>query len=135
MPVKVIYENEIEPSLLDELIALNKVRKFLRSDGWATVGIDPIRGYGGSYKGSERRKIGYETAITPVKKRARKVPFHKPYITDDEIDGVVDSIKSGWLTMGPKTIQFEEKFRDYVGAGNAVSMNSCTAALHLALKA
>ncbi len=135
MPVKAIYENEIEPSLLDELIASNKIRKFLRSDGWATVGIDPIRGYGGSYKGSERRKIGYERAITPTKNRDKKVPFHKPYITDEEIDGVVDSIKSGWLTMGPKTIKFEEQFRDYVGSGNAVSMNSCTACLHLALKA
>ncbi len=135
MPVKVTYENEVEPALLDELIASKKIRKFLRSDGWATVGLDPMRGYGGSYEGSERRQIGYETAITPTKKSGKNVPFHKPHITDDEVTEVVDSIRSGWLTMGPKTIEFEEKFRDYVGSGNAVSMNSCTACLHLALKA
>ena len=63
-----------------------------------------------------------------------EIPFHKPYITDEEISEVVDSIKSGWLTMGPKTIKFEEKFRDYVGSKYAISMNSCTACLHLALK-
>lgn len=63
------------------------------------------------------------------------ISFHKPYITEDEIAEVVDSIRSGWLTMGPKTVTFEEKFREYVGSGNAVSMNSCTACLHLALKA
>jgi perosamine synthetase len=135
MPIKVVYENEVESSLLDELIASNKIRKFLRSDGWATVGIDPIRGHGGSYKGSERRKMGYGTARTPTINRDKKVPFHKPHINDDEVSEVLDAIRSGWLTMGPKTIKFEEQFRDYVGSGNAVSMNSCTACLHLALKA
>ena len=63
------------------------------------------------------------------------IPFHKPYITEDEIAEVVDSLRSGWLTMGPKTVRFEEKFRDYIGARDAVSMNSCTAGLHLALMA
>ncbi len=73
----------------------------------------------------------------------RELPFHRPYITDDEINGVVEAIKSGWLTMGPKTVEFEQKFGDYVFAGSgvesasrfAVSFNSATAALHLALKA
>lgn len=63
------------------------------------------------------------------------IPFHKPYITEDEIAEVLDSLRSGWLTMGPKTVRFEEKFRDYIGAQDAVSMNSCTAGLHLALMA
>jgi dTDP-4-amino-4,6-dideoxygalactose transaminase len=63
------------------------------------------------------------------------IPFHKPYITEDEISEVLDSLRSGWLTMGPKTIDFEQKYKQYIGAGNAVSMNSCTACLHLALKA
>ncbi|MBX0313160.1 MAG: DegT/DnrJ/EryC1/StrS family aminotransferase, partial [Sulfurihydrogenibium sp.] len=66
--------------------------------------------------------------------------FHKAHITDEEINLVVEAIKSGWLTMGPKTIEFEEKFRDYIfqnenEKGYAISCNSCTAALHLALKA
>lgn len=63
------------------------------------------------------------------------IPFHKPYITEDEISEVLDSLHSGWLTMGPKTIDFETKYGEYIGAKNAVSMNSCTACLHLALKA
>lgn len=63
------------------------------------------------------------------------VPFHKPYITEDEISEVIDSLKSGWLTMGPKTLSFENKFNEFIGSRNSVSMNSCTACLHLALKA
>ena len=63
------------------------------------------------------------------------IPFHKPYITEDEISEVLDSLYAGWLTMGPKTIAFEAKYGEYIGAKNAVSMNSCTACLHLALKA
>lgn len=64
-----------------------------------------------------------------------EIPFHKPYITEDEIAEVLDSLRSGWLTMGPKTVRFEEQFRDYLGAQHAVSVNSCTAGLHLALLA
>lgn len=63
------------------------------------------------------------------------IPFHKPYITDEEITEVVDSLKSGWLTMGPKTVTFEEEFGKYTGARHSIALNSCTAALHLALKA
>ena len=65
----------------------------------------------------------------------RNIPFHKTYITDNEINAVVEAMKSGWLTMGPKTVEFEEKFREYLGAKYSVSLNSATAALHLALKA
>lgn len=64
-----------------------------------------------------------------------QIPFHKTHTTNEEIDSVVESIKSGWLTMGPKTIEFEEKFKNYITCNYAVSMNSATAALHLALKA
>jgi dTDP-4-amino-4,6-dideoxygalactose transaminase len=64
-----------------------------------------------------------------------EIPFHKAYITEDEISEVVDSLRSGWLTMGPKTIEFERRFAEYIGSKNAVAMNSCTACLHLALKA
>lgn len=64
-----------------------------------------------------------------------QIPFHKPYITDEEIAEVVDSLKSGWITMGPKTIKFEEEFGLYIDSKHAIAVNSCTAALHLALKA
>ncbi len=63
-----------------------------------------------------------------------EIPFHKPYITEDEVSEVLDSLRSGWITMGPKTIEFEKSFGEYIGTRNAVSMNSCTACLHLALK-
>src|SRR5512135_2516624 len=64
-----------------------------------------------------------------------KVPFYKPSIGQDEIDEVVDTLKSGWLTTGPKTKEFEKAFAQYSSHGHAVAVNSCTAALHLALEA
>lgn len=63
------------------------------------------------------------------------IPFHKTHTTDEEINAVTDAMKSGWLTMGPKTVEFENKFQEYIGSNESVSMNSATAALHLALKA
>jgi len=63
-----------------------------------------------------------------------QIPFHKPYITDEEISEVVDSLRSGWLTMGPKTVRFEKEFCEYIGSKYTVSVSSCTAALHLALR-
>ncbi|MCL6472836.1 MAG: DegT/DnrJ/EryC1/StrS family aminotransferase [Firmicutes bacterium] len=70
-----------------------------------------------------------------MKQLPKQIPFHKPYITEDEISEVVDSLRSGWLTMGPKTAKFEEEFQRYVGSRHAVAVNSCTAAIHLALRA
>ena len=64
-----------------------------------------------------------------------KVPFYKPSIGTEEIDEVVDTLKSGWLTTGPKTKQFERDFAEYLKHKHAVAVNSCTAALHLALEA
>lgn len=64
-----------------------------------------------------------------------KIPFYKPSIGDEEINEVVDTLKSGWLTTGPKTKQFEREFADYVKRKHAIAVNSCTAALHLALEA
>ena len=64
-----------------------------------------------------------------------QIPFHKTHTTDEETNAAVEAIQSGWLTMGPKTVEFEEKFKNYVGSSESVSMNSATAALHLSLKA
>jgi len=64
-----------------------------------------------------------------------KIPFFRPTITEREIDEVVECLRSGWLTTGPITRDFEAKFASYVGAKHAVAVNSCTAALHLALEA
>lgn len=62
------------------------------------------------------------------------VPFSPPDITDAEINAVVETLKSGWITTGPKTKEFEKKIAEYVGAARAVCLNSATAALELGLR-
>jgi dTDP-4-amino-4,6-dideoxygalactose transaminase len=63
------------------------------------------------------------------------IPFHAPEIGDAEISSVVETLRSGWLTTGPKVRKFEADFARYVGCSHAVAVNSGTAALHLALDA
>lgn len=63
------------------------------------------------------------------------VPFFRPSVGDAEIAAVTECLRSGWLTTGAQTHAFEESFAEYVGAKFAVAVNSCTAALHLALEA
>lgn len=63
------------------------------------------------------------------------IPFALPDIGQGEIDAVVETLKSGWITTGPRVRRFEEEFAAYVGARHAIAVNSCTAALHLALEA
>ncbi len=62
------------------------------------------------------------------------LPFHAPDIGEEEITEVVEVLRSGWLTTGTKAKQFENKFAAMVGARHAIAVNSCTAALHLALE-
>ncbi|MGL4209346.1 MAG: DegT/DnrJ/EryC1/StrS family aminotransferase [Candidatus Adiutrix sp.] len=57
--------------------------------------------------------------------------FAPPLIGDEEISEVIHTLKSGWLTTGPKTERFEKQLADVVGAGATLAVNSCTAALHL----
>ena len=59
--------------------------------------------------------------------------FGSPLIEQEEVDEVVDSLKSGWIGTGPKVHQFEEMFRDYKGVKYAMALNSCTACLHLSM--
>ena len=63
------------------------------------------------------------------------IPLFKPWVGKEEIEAVAEVINSGWLGMGPKTQEFEEKFAKYVGSDYAVAVNSGTAALDLAVKA
>ncbi len=63
------------------------------------------------------------------------IPFFRPAIGDEEIAEVVATLRSGWLTSGPRVAQFEADFAAAVGARHALAVNSCTAALHLALEA
>jgi dTDP-4-amino-4,6-dideoxygalactose transaminase len=59
--------------------------------------------------------------------------FGSPPISEDEIEEVVATLRSGWIGTGPRVHQFQENFKNYLGADHAVALNSCTAALHLAL--
>jgi perosamine synthetase len=63
------------------------------------------------------------------------VPFLRPELGDGEIEEVVATLRSGWLTTGPKTALFEKNFAKAVRGDHAVAVNSCTAALHLAVEA
>jgi dTDP-4-amino-4,6-dideoxygalactose transaminase len=64
------------------------------------------------------------------------LPFALPDIGEEEIAEVVDSLRSGWLTTGPKTQRFEREFADFIGSGaQALAVNSATAGLHLVLEA
>jgi dTDP-4-amino-4,6-dideoxygalactose transaminase len=65
----------------------------------------------------------------------RIVPFHHPSIGEEEIAEVVDTLRSGWLTTGPKVDRFQGQFAAAVNARHAVALNSATAALHVALEA
>ncbi|HKT61224.1 MAG TPA: DegT/DnrJ/EryC1/StrS aminotransferase family protein [Gemmatimonadales bacterium] len=68
-------------------------------------------------------------------RRATYLPFAKPDITDEEISAVVSVLRSGWLTTGPEVQAFEQEFAAALGVRHAVALNSCTAAMHLALEA
>lgn len=63
------------------------------------------------------------------------MPFCLPDISEAEVQAVGDAVRSGWWAKGPRTIEFEKQFAAYVGAKHCVALNSCTAALHLALVA
>jgi perosamine synthetase len=61
------------------------------------------------------------------------IPVFRPSMGDEEVNAVAEVIKSGWIGLGPRTAEFEEKFARYMGVRYAVGLNSATAALHLAL--
>ena len=65
--------------------------------------------------------------------RREFLPFAPPLIGEEEIQEVVDTLRSSWITTGPKTKRFEQEFAAYLGAPGALALNSCTAALHTGL--
>lgn len=77
-------------------------------------------------------KVEKDTESPP---RQVEVPFFRPTIGRDEISEVVECLTSGWLTTGPRVQRFERLFAEAVGASQAIALNSCTAALHLAVEA
>lgn len=69
-----------------------------------------------------------------MKTERRNIPFSPPDIIEHEINAVIDTLKSGWITTGPKTKEFERKIAEYVGTNKAVCLNSATAAMELTLR-
>ena len=67
--------------------------------------------------------------------RKQFLPYCRPSITDDELSGALHALRNGWLSTGPSSRAFETQFAAAAGARNAVALNSCTAALHVALRA
>ena len=70
-----------------------------------------------------------------MKIREEYLPLSKPSISDREIEGVVECLKSGWITTGPVCKSFEDKFCELTGASHAISLSSATAGMHLVLLA
>ena len=66
---------------------------------------------------------------------APHIPFFRPFTDNKEVIQAKESIRSGWLTTGPKVAKFEKEIRSLVGSTHAIAVNSCTAALHLSLVA
>lgn len=81
------------------------------------------------------KSVPPETDAQGLTPATTQVPFFRPDIGTREIDEVVGVLRSGWLTTGPKVRQFEREFAAAVGAPHTLAVNSCTAALHLAIEA
>ena len=70
-----------------------------------------------------------------VTRRGTFLSFQPPAISEAEIDAVAETLRSGWLTTGPRTAELESRMRDYLEAKHVLAVSSCTAALHLSLVA
>jgi dTDP-4-amino-4,6-dideoxygalactose transaminase len=76
--------------------------------------------------------------MTEIANRARRaafLSFQPPAIGEDEIEAVTQTLRSGWLTTGPRAAELESRMRDYLDAEHVLAVSSCTAALHLSLAA
>ena len=66
--------------------------------------------------------------------KLRNVPFSPPDMSEREINEVVDALRSGWITTGPKTKEFEREIAEYIGVAKAVCLSSATASMEMALR-
>ncbi|MHB9110291.1 MAG: DegT/DnrJ/EryC1/StrS family aminotransferase [Armatimonadota bacterium] len=69
-----------------------------------------------------------------IQQAQKRIQLFRPQIREEAINAVGDVLRSGWLGLGPKTAEFEQAFAAYTGANYCVGVNSCTSALHLALR-
>jgi dTDP-4-amino-4,6-dideoxygalactose transaminase len=93
------------------------------------------RSQGGSLLDPAGRGVAVPDPLSLARMRNTFLPFALPDIGPEELEEIRDSLESGWVTTGPKTRRFEAEFAARVGAKHAVAVNSCTAAMHLALEA
>jgi len=70
------------------------------------------------------------TVLNPI---PAMIPVARPYLGEEEEQGVLEVLRSGWVTQGPRVAEFEDRFAKYVGCENAIAVSSCTTALQLAL--
>src|SRR5205085_11782151 len=84
-----------------------------------------------SYATSSRKRKSH----SPAERRATFLGFQPPAIGEEEVEAVAATLRSGWLTTGPRTAELEERFAEYLGARHVVALSSGTAALHLSLLA
>jgi dTDP-4-amino-4,6-dideoxygalactose transaminase len=77
---------------------------------------------------------GYASRVEATR-RGTFLSFAPPAITEEEIEAVSETLRSGWLTTGPRTAELEARMRDYLEAKHVLAVSSCTAALHLSLVA
>jgi dTDP-4-amino-4,6-dideoxygalactose transaminase len=90
---------------------------------------------GVSSRGAGGNSVNSRGQVKSVAGSVSAVPFYRPDVGEEEIAAVVETLRSGWLTVGPQTQAFESAFAEAIGAPHAVAVSSCTAALHLALDA
>ena len=87
-------------------------------------------------RASRRRRAhargGSRAEAQPAPSNDWRVPLTDVAVTEQDVQAVLECLESGWLTMGPRTLAFEQALADYVGARHAVTVSSGTAALHLA---
>src|SRR3954465_5922854 len=73
-----------------------------------------------------------QTPSMPATGTFPDVPLFDLRLDPEDIEAVMEVLRSGWLTMGPRTAEFEETFAEHLGVRHAIAVSSCTAALHLA---
>ncbi|MFQ5904323.1 MAG: DegT/DnrJ/EryC1/StrS family aminotransferase, partial [Candidatus Binatia bacterium] len=64
-----------------------------------------------------------------IKKSNDLTPLHQPWLGEEEEKEILETLRSGWLTAGPRTREFERGFAEYIGCKHAIGLNSCTAGL------
>lgn len=112
------------------------MRRVLAECDGTNVRVRTARGFGRSagQEGAELEAVVHRDPVD-LAVGAGGVPFARPDIGEDEVDAVVEVLRSGWLTTGPISKRFEREFAARVGVPHALALNSGTAALHLALEA